>query len=70
MEEKADRLLSLSPNSNAKITNFNAFVDFTKKIIENYKVPIDYEIKDNKLLLRFVPDSDEYTAGDITHYFG
>lgn len=61
VESKANNFLALSPNSNAKISQFDLFIEFTKQLIDVYEIPIDYEVKDNKLTLRYKVDSEEET---------
>lgn len=61
VEIKANNFLALSPNSNAKISEFDLFIEFTKQIIEVYEIPVDYEVKDQKLTLRYKIDSEEET---------
>lgn len=51
--ELGDKFLSLSPNGRKTIIGFDGFVEFTKKMIEVYQMPIDYEEKGDKLYLNF-----------------
>lgn len=57
--ELQNKFLALSPNSNAKITGYESFVVFTKKLIEVYDLPVDAENKDGKLALRYFDKIDE-----------
>ncbi len=48
-----DKFLGLSPNGSNTISDFEGFVELTKKLIEIYKMPIEYDVKDQKLSLRY-----------------
>lgn len=54
-----NRFLALSPNSNAKIGNYNGFVELSKKLIDHYALPIEVEDKEGKLTLRFYEAIDD-----------
>lgn len=54
-----DRFLALSPNGRKTILGFDGFIELTKKLIETYEIPIDYEIKNDKLVLRYFKEADE-----------
>jgi hypothetical protein len=51
--ELDNKFLGLSPNGRNTISDFDEFVELTKKMIDAYQIPIDYEEKDNKLYLNF-----------------
>jgi hypothetical protein len=63
--ELDNKFLGLSPNGRGTITDFDGFVELTKKMIEVFEMPIDYEEKDKKLYLNFYKneklDDDERT---------
>lgn len=59
VEEKRDSFLSLSPNSEAKIEDFDEFVAVTKEFIQTLDLSIEIEVKSNKLRMTFLEDEEE-----------
>lgn len=59
IEEKGDSFLALSPNSSDKIQEFDLFVEFTKEIIEKLEIPIEIEVKDQKIRLRYRTEDED-----------
>lgn len=57
--ELCNRFIALSPNGSKTILDFDGFIEMTKQLIETYEIPIDYEIKDDKLTLRYYEDIEE-----------
>lgn len=57
--ELGDRFLALSPNGDKTISDFAGFVELTKQLIASYEIPIEYEVKDDKLTLRYYEKIEE-----------
>jgi hypothetical protein len=57
--ELDNRFLALSPNGSNTISDFEGFVALTKQLLEIYEIPIDHEVKDDKLTLRYYENIEE-----------
>ncbi|MGD1840076.1 MAG: hypothetical protein ACFB0B_04155 [Thermonemataceae bacterium] len=55
----SDKFLLLSPNSESKIKIFPEFVQLTKKLIELYYLPLEYDDSNGKLALRYYEELDK-----------
>jgi hypothetical protein len=57
--ELGNQFLALSPNSSNTISDFEGFVELTKQLLTIYDIPIECEVKDDKLTLRYYEDIEE-----------
>lgn len=59
IDKKGDRFFALSPNGSTTITNFSDFIEFNKRIIGAYNLPITINVKNNKISLYINKDNLE-----------
>ena len=63
-DKLGDKFLSLSPNGSEGISDFDGFVSLTEQLIEVYDLPVECDLKNDRLVLRYyehiVEEYDEY----------
>lgn len=68
-DKLGNKFLSLSPNGSNKINDFEGFVKFTRLLIEVYALPIEYDDKDGRLVLRYYEALDDEYSRDFKTIF-
>lgn len=62
-DKLGDKFLSLSPNGSEGISDFDGFVSFTGQLIEVYDLPVESDLRNGRLVLRYHEQiEDEYDA--------
>lgn len=60
-----NRFLALSPNTNAKINDYDGFFTFTKQIIDTYNMPIECKDDSGRLLLSYLASFNDSQDEDF-----